>query len=225
MPLRKHIVRVVGAVQANCYIVFDGAGPGSGENAGRAASACPGECVVIDPGGDAPEILRALRENNLKPAYIFLTHGHFDHIMAVSRLREETGAHVVMHCGDADIRALHPAPLRVAGLPDALADITVRGGEVFEADGLRFTWIHTPGHTPGSCVIVCEDALYTGDTLFAGDCGRCDLPGGSYAEMLCSLRKLAELPGDFQVFPGHEESTTLARERAGNSGMRDALRL
>ena len=203
----------VGPVQANCYIVYNG--DTADGSAARGAA-------VIDPGGSAPLILRALRENNLRAEMIFLTHGHFDHLLAAEALREETGARIVMHEDDADLSALHTG-MRGVAVPDRLADVTVRGGETFSMDGLPFVWLHTPGHTPGSCVIVCGDALYTGDTLFHGDCGRCDLPGGSYPVMQESLRRLAALAGDFAVFPGHEEASTLEEERRFNADMRAAL--
>jgi hydroxyacylglutathione hydrolase len=83
--------------------------------------------------------------------------------------------------------------------------------------------MHTPGHTVGSSVIISGNAIFSGDTLFADDCGRCDLPGGDYSEMLRSLRKIASLDGDYDVYPGHDESTTLSRERSFNVNMLEAI--
>ena len=202
----------VGRVQTNCFIVAD---------------AETGEAVVIDPGDSAERILSVIKVNNLNVKYIFLTHGHFDHIMAVSAVKAATGALVVIHEADAarltdGRQAL--APVLRRGELTAGADITVRGGESFDVGNLRFEWLHTPGHTPGSCVIICGDALYTGDTLFEGDCGRCDLPGGDYGKILASLRLIAALPGDYEVFPGHDVFTTLERERCGNGSMLEAMR-
>ena len=93
-----------------------------------------------------------------------------------------------------------------------------------EAAGLRFEIIGTPGHTPGGVTIRCEDALFTGDTLFKGSCGRTDLPGGDMMQELASLRKLCELPGDYEVYPGHMDSSTLEREREFNYYCRSAMR-
>ena len=89
--------------------------------------------------------------------------------------------------------------------------------------GMEFRWYITPGHTPGSSVIICEKAMFSGDTLFDGDCGRCDLPGGDYSKMLASLRRIASLEGDYVVYPGHEGETTLSREREYNGNMLEAL--
>ena len=119
---------------------------------------------------------------------------------------------------------LHPAD---RSLPSWLthgleADRDLTEGEVLDLAGMRFTVLHTPGHTPGSVCFRCGDALFAGDTLFAGSCGRTDLPGGSWADMLLSLRRLAGLEGDCAVYPGHGETTTLEQERRSNPYMQMA---
>ena len=201
---------VVGGIGTNCHIVGD-------ESTKEAA--------VIDPGEGAGKILSVLGENGLKLKYILLTHGHFDHILAVPAVKEATGAQVVIHESDAycltDPRgSLGP---RGNGLKGPPADIKAKDGDVFTVGALRFTYLHTPGHTPGSCVILCGDIMFSGDTLFQGDCGRCDLPGGNYGQMLGSLKRLYELEGDYKVYPGHENSTTLNTERKTNSYMLEAV--
>jgi glyoxylase-like metal-dependent hydrolase (beta-lactamase superfamily II) len=205
-----HIIQLtVGPIQTNCYIVSDG------ETA-----------VCIDPGWDAELILSKIRENNLELRYIFLTHGHFDHILAAAKVKNETGARVVIHAKDAGM--LENSENSLAGMArveqeQIKADIAAGDGDIFSSGKLSFKYLHTPGHTPGSSVILCEDAMFSGDTLFSTDCGRCDLPGGDYSEMQRSLRRLYELDGDYAVYPGHDESTTLDTERRVNGDMLRAV--
>lgn len=201
---------VVGYVQTNCYIVYD-----ESKNA-----------VMIDPGDDAATLLAFLAEESLNLKYIFLTHGHFDHILAMPEVRKATGAQVVIAEGDAEC-LLAPRKslasnvhLQQEAVP---ADILAKDRDVFSAGAMHFTWLLTPGHTPGCAVILCENAMFSGDTLFEDDCGRCDLPGGDYATMLQSLRRLYALEGDYDVFPGHDVMTTLSRERKYNRNMLEAV--
>ena len=187
----------VGHLMTNCYVV--------GDETSRL-------CAVIDPGDESNTILDYLEDNHLKCEAILLTHGHYDHVGAVETVQEETGATVYMHPADAgsavgsDMFAYEP--------PDG--SIMLREGSQIQVGPLTFDTLETPGHTPGGVTFRCENALFTGDTLFQGSCGRTDLPGGSGADMLRSLRRLAELDGDYRVFPGHGEETTLERERRGN---------
>ncbi|MCL2030394.1 MAG: MBL fold metallo-hydrolase [Oscillospiraceae bacterium] len=207
----------LGIVATNCYIVTD---------------TDAGETALIDPGDRAGAILERVRADRLEVRYIFLTHGHFDHILAMEEVRRATGAACVIHEADAAYLS-DPAlssPFGRTGAQSAKADILTREGEAFALGAYRFEVLHTPGHTPGSvCLRVMtpggerDGALFTGDTLFEDDCGRCDLPGGDYGAMLASLRRLAALEGDYAVYPGHDVSTTLSREREGNVNMREAL--
>lgn len=207
---------VVGAVSTNCYIVNDTE---------------TREAVIIDPGDNAKQILERVRADSLAVRTIFLTHGHFDHILALEEARRATGAKVVIHEADAAFlrdKSLS-GPFRGISPPVTEADILTRGGEVSPLGGCVFEILHTPGHTPGSiCLRVKtpggekDGVLFTGDTLFEDDCGRCDLPGGDYGAMLSSLRRLAELEGDYFVYPGHDVPTTLSRERRLNRNMREA---
>ena len=189
----------VGQIETNCYIVTD-------ENTL--------ECAVIDPGDESNTILNYLEENRLRPKYILLTHGHFDHVLAVNTLHDETGATVCMHpkdVGSGDYRFDPPE-----------GSVMVSEGDAISVGGLTFRVMETPGHTPGGVCYLCQDAIFSGDTLFADSCGRTDLPGGDMSTLLRSLKRLYDLPGDYEVYPGHMGPTTLDRERQGNYYMRFA---
>lgn len=195
----------VGAIGTNCYIV---------ENEQN------GKAVVIDPGADAPRILAALRESGCEPEMVMLTHGHFDHIGAVHELLET--CHCKLAVAKAELsflnnphRNLHSS-MSGDDFKPFQPDILFADDDILEAAGLQFRVLHTPGHTPGSCCLLCGDALFSGDTLFAGGAGRTDFPGGDPAAMQESLHKLAALSGDYRVLPGHGGFTTLDKERAEN---------
>ena len=190
----------VGSIETNCYIVYDEETKGA---------------VVIDPGDDAALVEARIAALGLTPRAILLTHGHFDHGGDTERIRRLSGAPVYLHPAD---RAL-PSWL-THGLS---ADVDLHDGDELDFDGLRFRVLHTPGHTPGSVCFLCGTLLFAGDTLFAGSCGRTDLPGGSWQDMAASLRRLAELDGDYTVYPGHGEPTTLDEERANNPYLEMAL--
>ena len=196
----------VGSIGTNCYILED-------EKTHEAA--------VIDPGGDAPEIIRALEGVELR--YILLTHGHYDHVGAVGEL-ERTFPRAAIYIHRKDLEDVDPwlFPLRTqvqgANYYDEGAWIS------FGEDRIRLQVLHTPGHSEGSVTLRCGNLLFCGDTLFAGSCGRTDFPGGSMRSMMASLRRLGELEGDFQVLPGHMETSTLEAERRQNPYLRQALR-
>ena len=143
---------------------------------------------------------------------ILLTHGHFDHVGAVRDLAAETGCRVWLNTAD-----LSMPPQLTAG-PLYYTDAYSEGDIVREA-GMELRVLSTPGHTPGSVCLIAENFLFSGDTLFAGSCGRTDLPGGKTSDIRKSLRRLAELPQDYSVHPGHGESTTLAWEKQYNPYM------
>ncbi|MCR5575865.1 MAG: MBL fold metallo-hydrolase [Oscillospiraceae bacterium] len=195
----------VGQLETNCYVVTN-------ENTL--------ESVVIDPGDEANTILDYLESNHLKCAAIFITHGHFDHVGAAAALKAETGAPLYMNPRDSSARGVDNH-LRYRMAPE---DKSYDDGDVIEAAGLRFTVLATPGHTPGGVTLLCEDALFTGDTLFKGSCGRTDLPGGDMEQEFASLRRICELPGDYEVYPGHMDPSTLEREREFNYYCRAAMR-
>jgi glyoxylase-like metal-dependent hydrolase (beta-lactamase superfamily II) len=191
----------VGQLETNCYVVTD-----------EATLAC----AIIDPGADSNAILDYVEANKLRPAAIFLTHGHFDHVLALPAVYAETGAPPYIHANDAYPPGDGSHKLQAF---DGLKNYAE--GDVIDVGGLKFTVMETPGHSPGSVTLQCEDALFSGDTLFCDSCGRTDL-GGSMDEMLASLKRLSALDGDFEVYPGHGESTTLSRERQFNYYVRHA---
>ena len=187
---------VLGKVMTNCYIIYN---EGSDE------------AVLIDPAAEGEKIKRALGER--KVAAILLTHGHFDHTGA---LRDFPGVPVYIHPAD-DIMLKDPA-WHAGGMvgdrearPDA-TDYVQEGTRLYLAD-LPIRVLHVPGHTKGSVAYEIENALFTGDTLFYRGFGRTDLPGGSMAEEMKSVKRLLRLEKDLMVFPGHGDPTTLKAER------------
>ena len=187
----------LGAYQTNCYLVW-------GEDSQT--------CVVIDPGYKPEIVLAEAKLLGKEIAAILLTHGHFDHVGGVKELAAETDCKVYLCPED-----LAMPPQMTAG-PLYYTD-TYGEGDFVEAAGLSFKVLHTPGHTPGSVCLACENALFSGDTLFWGSCGRTDLPGGNWATIQKSLKRLAGLPGDFDVYPGHGDATKLSFERNFNPYM------
>lgn len=196
----------VGVIQANCYIVSDEKTM---------------ECAVIDPGADSNTIMRYLESNHLTCKFIFLTHGHFDHTGAVEALQEQTKAPICISPREV---AKKPMECTYKYRLPACGAVFVSEGEAYQVGSLLFRVIETPGHSEGGLTFLCEDALFTGDTLFRNSIGRTDLPGCSYDAMMQSLCKLSHLEGDYEVYPGHMEATTLERERRHNLFMQDALR-
>lgn len=193
----------LGALQANCYLLSDE----------------EGATAVIDPGDEAGTILETVRAGELAVEAILLTHAHFDHILAADELRRETGAPVYVYETDAPALADPRRNLTVlakGGAGPLRADHLLKDGEELRVGRLAVSVLHTPGHTPGSCCFLCGDALFSGDTLFAGSIGRTDFPGGDDQAMAASLRMLAALEPGIRVFPGHGESTTLSKERMEN---------
>ena len=169
-------------------------------------------CVIVDPGYEPETILAFLQENKLTADAILLTHGHFDHVGGVRRLTADLECPVYIHESDLSL-----PPLLTAGTlyyTDLYAE-----GDTLSLAGLSIRVLHTPGHTPGSVCLLCDDMMLSGDTLFAGSCGRTDLPGGSWTTIAQSLKRLAKLEGNYRVFPGHAEPTTLDAEKKYNPYM------
>lgn len=196
----------VGQLMTNCYIVWD-------ENTKNAA--------VIDPGDDGAFIAQNLKKKGLTLQYILLTHGHFDHIGGVDELLETCGSSPKVYISEKDM-ALPSAFGENVHLDPSVVTFWLHG-DVITMDSISFKVMATPGHTPGSVCLICGDVIFSGDTLFQGSCGRTDFPGGSWKEMVASLKKLYNLPGDYTVFSGHTNSTTLDWERKTNVFMQSAL--
>lgn len=201
----------VGMVYTNCYLVYD-------EQTMHGA--------VIDPGDSAPEILKKIEETGITLDYILLTHGHFDHILAVPQIREQTGAKLVIHKDDEwmlDPETMGMYRRMAKKFTKQVPDIRAAEGTTVQVGGITATYLHTPGHTPGSSCIQMENVLFTGDTLFRHECGRCDLEGGDFDTILKSLKRLSQVEGNLHVLPGHEATSTLDEERRGNPYIRQAL--
>ena len=199
---------VVGIVRANCYLVWNDLA-----------------CVLIDPGDDAERIETALQQLGKPLKAILLTHGHFDHVGAVKALKERYPQVPVMIGALDEELLLEPERVykgMLSRIPDSLhlkADRLLSDGDEINVKGMHFTVIATPGHTKGSVCYLYENAIFSGDTLFRGTCGRCDFYGGDSRAMHDSLVKLALLEGDRPVYPGHEGETSLDQERKYNRFM------
>ncbi len=195
----------VGPIGTNCYLLED-------EKAHVAA--------VIDPGDEAGRILHVIKDDGVDVKYILLTHGHYDHTTAVPELHQALPqAEIYIHKADAN-----GAGSRLFPLAGQIPDLKFYDeGDALTLGELTIQVLHTPGHSKGSVTLKVGDVLFCGDTLFAGSCGRTDLAGGSYDEIMASLKKLGELPGDYHVCPGHDVTSTLERERRSNPFLREAM--
>ena len=187
----------LGAYQTNCYILW-----------GEESQAC----IVIDPGYEPDTVLLQAKKLGKTIEAILLTHGHFDHVGGVKEIAAQTDCKVYLCAEDLAM------PHRFTAGPLYYTD-TYGEGDTLSLAGLTLQVLHTPGHTPGSVCLVCEDKMFSGDTLFQDSCGRTDLPGGSFAQIMQSLRKLRALEGNYEVYPGHGPSTTLEEEKKFNPYM------
>ena len=203
---------VVGMVQTNCYIVIND------ENK---------ECFIIDPGAAGIQLAEIIKQDNLKPVAILLTHGHFDHAGGAADLAKEFDIKIYVHEAEED--TLHDPQKNVSWMVGAKesydADVFLKDEEIITLAGFEIKVLHTPGHTEGGCCyyISEEDVIFTGDTLFAQSVGRTDFPGGSMSQIVRSIKeKLLTLnePGnletDIMVYPGHNDPTTIETERMEN---------
>jgi hydroxyacylglutathione hydrolase len=198
----------VGLLQCNCTIL--------GSEQTR-------EAIVIDPGDDVAEVLDRLRRHHLTAKYIIATHGHIDHVGGFKELKDATGAPVYLHRGDLFLYQALPMQAAMIGLtapPATEIDAHLDEGDELGAGEIKLQVFHTPGHTPGSLCFHApagEARLFAGDTLFMGSIGRTDLWGGSFEEIMASLRgKVVTLPEETIVVPGHGPATTIGREKRFN---------
>lgn len=188
----------VGNYETNCYILYTDSAP---------------DCLVIDPGYEPETVLDKIKSLGKKLTAILLTHGHFDHVGGVREIFAQTDCDIYLCPADCKMpEAMTAGPLCYTN--------SYQEGDTLSLAGLTIQVLHTPGHTPGSVCLICENNLFAGDTLFAGSCGRTDLPCGSWTQLASSLQRLKALPEDYTVYPGHGEATTLSAEKTYNPYMR-----
>ncbi|MBS1126485.1 MAG: metallo-beta-lactamase family protein [Nitrospirae bacterium] len=195
---------VVGQLQVNCFISYD-------EDSL--------EAMVVDPGDEPDKIIKFIEDRKLTVSRIVCTHAHFDHIGAVRRLKEKTGAPVMIHKGDADIYMGADKQGTLWGFhieqpPEP--DIFVNDGDEIAVGRSRFKVLHTPGHSPGGICLYGEGVIFTGDTIFAGSVGRTDFPGGSVTDLKRSFSEIISMPPETRILPGHGPLTTVKREKKYN---------
>lgn len=199
---------VVEPIETNCYLIL-----------------LNNELAVVDPGGEADKIIVEIEKsfsrhsrgggnsNLILSKYILLTHGHYDHVMAINDLKKKYGFKVVISEKDKDIEGIN---LKIGiQTPEIKPDILAEGATLFIGEK-EIQVIETPGHTKGSVCYLVNGSLFSGDTMFHHSHGRTDLPGGSDAEMKKSLKKLMELNNNIKVYPGHGPETTIGEERKYN---------
>ena len=192
----------LGDLATNSYVLFD-------EKAGVAA--------LFDAPAEAEKILDFLNERGLSLKYIFLTHAHFDHILALGELKAATNAQIVIHTDEEQYLNDTKLNLSYMPLPEVKADILVSDGDVIDFSDVKIKVIHTPGHTLGGVCYMFDDTLVSGDTLFCGSIGRYDFPMGDFNTEIKSIKeKLLILPDKIKVYPGHGPSTTIGNERKEN---------
>ena len=196
---------VVGPIMANCFII-------GCEKTRKAA--------VIDPGDDSSRILMKLAEHKLTVEYIINTHGHFDHVGANRKLKEATGAKLIIHALDQSMLKVLSETSAAFGLSvenSPPPDQTVQDGDIIQFGEIILTVLHTPGHTPGGISLHTDGVVFVGDTLFAGSIGRTDFPGGDFNTLISSIRnKLYSLGDQVIVYTGHGPETTIGREKRSN---------
>lgn len=186
-------------IESNCYIITSG-----------------NVAAIIDP---SVSLDRFSLDKDIKISKVLLTHGHFDHILSLGDYAKED---TQVYISQADEPMLKDGALNASvlfGLENVSFNVEVNhvsDGDVIPLGDERITVISTPGHTEGSVCYLVGDKLFTGDTLFCGNVGRCDLPGGSYIKMKSSLKKLTSLEGDYRIYPGHDELTYLSKEKKTN---------
>ncbi len=196
---------VVGPLEVNCFII-------GCEESKKAA--------IIDPGGDADDIINTLESEGLKPEFIINTHAHFDHVGAVKTLQDHYKIDFLLHKDDLFLIETLDKQVMAFGLDQVdkpEVNKFVNNGDTVTLGQITIETIHTPGHTPGCVCYFVDDTLFVGDTLFAGSIGRTDFPGSSYDRLIHSIKEnLFPLGDDIIVYTGHGPSTTIGNEKASN---------
>ncbi|HUM05929.1 MAG TPA: MBL fold metallo-hydrolase [Terriglobales bacterium] len=202
-----HVILPVGPLQCNCSIIGD---------------ETTHEAMVIDPGDDIADVVAVIHKHGLKVQQIVITHAHIDHVGGAMKLRQLTGAPILLNENDCALLKMLDMQAAWIGMesPGVVEiDSGLADHQSVEAGGLKANVLHTPGHTEGSVCLYfpAERLLIAGDTLFAGSIGRTDLPGGSFEKIMRSLHQtVLALPDETVVIPGHGPGTTIGEERAGN---------
>ena len=208
ITVKTHLAIMDDGFETNTYIVTDEE---------------TGETLVVDPSLPEEKLIEKLKPEKVK--YILITHGHFDHIGGVNFVKEKTGAKAVIHKADEEMLCDTKKNCGDNDTP-IYADILVEDGSEIPFGNTKIKVLHTPGHTKGGVCYIFEDdrVMFSGDTLFRLTAGRTDLYGGDARTELMSLAKIADLDGDYKVYPGHDQSTTLDFEREYNRYMRTRFR-
>ena len=196
---------VSGMVETNSYVVSND----------------EGDCVIIDCESPCDELCEYIDSKGLKPLFLLLTHGHFDHTGGAQKVREKYGLKIAAGVNEKPVfEGGRKSGAKFSKDSSVIEpDIYLNDGDTISSGSLSFYIMNTPGHTAGSLCYVIEDVIFSGDTLFLEDCGRCDLFSGSFEDMLKSLRRLKDMEGDYTVYPGHGPKTTLGHERCHNTYM------
>lgn len=203
---------VVGPLETNCYVLWDESTK---------------EAFVIDPGADVNEVKSVIESEGLKVKYIVNTHGHFDHVGGVAELKEATGAELAIHEQDAPLLSDahdHAVIFGVKVPEQPRPEVLLEDGSTLTAGGITLEVVHTPGHTPGGVCLYHRDGgvMFTGDTIFAGSVGRTDFEGGSFEELMESIKyKILPLDDAVRLMPGHGPATTVGEEKELNPFVSD----
>ena len=203
----------VGEFQENCYLVED-------DERGVAA--------IIDPGGEPTRLVWAVEKSGASLEAIWITHAHLDHIGAIAGIKQKWPVPVHLHPADWPLYRVADRQAQIYGLPfeePPPPDAELAGGDTLQLGSLSFAVMHAPGHSPGHVVLHGHGVAFVGDCLFAGSVGRTDLPASNGADLTDSLEKIAALPGDTVVYPGHGPATTIAEELATNPFLTGAARI
>lgn len=196
---------VVGALEVNCYIIADE----------ETKEGC-----IIDPGDNGEELYKFVESSDIKLKYIINTHCHFDHIGGNKILKEKTSAQLAIHKSEQILLERADIGAKLWGFnidPSPLPDVYLNDGDILKVGNIDIQVIHTPGHSPGGICLKVEDIIITGDTLFAGGIGRTDFPGGSYEDLIKSIKeKLFIYPNNTKIYPGHGPASTIENEKIYN---------
>ena len=194
--------KIIGACYSNVYLVI------SEQN----------NAVLIDPADDAEDIISWIKDLGVSLKYIFITHGHADHVLALERVKEFFNVPVIISKTDAarlvDPVLINERPYVTVPVNPVYPDLLIQEGDELWMDELQFRFYAMPGHTEGSMAVIVNNVIFTGDTLMKNKYGKTSLPGGNTEQLIASIRRiLSDLEGNYRVLPGHREETTLDAER------------